>query len=78
MYGQLIAIFVILGIFAFLHIVTLILIIYMLKSGFHKSSNPVNDDKPNDVEGVGVVFCKKCKTGFDSKYTICPKCGMPR
>ena len=80
MYSQLIAVFIILGVFAVLHIVSFILIINILKSRKNSRIHGGSENKTelNDIEGVGVVFCKKCKIGFDSKYNVCPKCGSPR
>lgn len=84
-YTQLIIIFVILGIFAVIHTITLILLVKMLRNTGGKSDSVshgemnVTDygsskDKSGNSES-GIVICRKCGNPYMAKYVICPKCG---
>lgn len=91
MYTQIIIIFVILGIFAVLHAVTIAMILKLRKEGTEqsnkcgkidnavRSSNKGYNKKPySDNSGAGIVFCKNCSAPFSAKYGVCPKCGTPK
>lgn len=88
MYTQLIIIFVVLGIFAVLHIITLAMLLKFRQGGIgsEKPSEPTKSAVPKPIKKTpysinqepAIVFCKKCSAPFSSKYGVCPKCGMPR
>lgn len=87
-YIQLIIVFIILGFFAVLHIITLLLIEKIIKNreSFFKSDpldnrkqlNRQNKEEPAKKHEQSVVICKKCSTPYMAKYGICPKCGAKR
>lgn len=88
MYTQLIIIFIVLGIFAVLHGITLAMLLKLRQGGVgsEKHSEPTKSAAPKPIKKMpysmnqepAIVFCKKCSAPFSSKYGVCPKCGTPR
>lgn len=85
MYVQLIIIFIVLAIFAVLHIVTLGMLIKMKKN--KPNTNNYSVPKSNTEQKVNIitpsqvnstVTCRKCQNKFDVNYSVCPKCGTIR
>lgn len=78
MYTELVVIYILLAVFAILHILTIFLLFNLLKNKNKAKADTDTKASYIDVDGIGVAFCKKCNVGFDAKYNECPKCGSPR